>query len=371
MRIVIIHFGGVEDYSNLFIKSLLNKQNEIIVFAPSKIRINLIKTAGNDSNIRFYEKPRMRSLKNILTFSQLVHNIKDLKPDIIHMMELYPWIHLFLKQLSQFPVVLTLHDPVKHSGDIESKIVPEFHKRFFKYISHFIVLGKTMKDNLVNEHHVPQFKISILPHGIIDSYLEYVQPPEKPKDSFNILFFGRLYKYKGVEYLIKAEEILSKSIKNYKIIIAGRGNRHYVREIEKLMRNKNNFMLMNTYISNEQTAALFRDADVVVLPYIDATLSGVTMVSYSFNVPVIVTNVGSLPEYVENRKTGTVVPAKSSQAIAEAITEMYNNPELRKEMSNNIRQLNLSTFSWEKIGDRMHNIYKALGVGLIEHGILN
>lgn len=371
MRILIIHFGGVEDYSNLFIKSLLNKQHEIIVFAPTMISNKLIQTIGGDSNIRFYEKPRMRSLKNIVVLSHLVHSIKELKPDIIHLMELYPWVHLFLKQLSRFPIVLTLHDPVKHSGDIESKIVPEFRRRFFRYISHFVVLGKTMRDNLVNVHHIAPHKISVLPHGIIDSYLEFLQQPEKPKDSFNILFFGRLYRYKGVEYLIKAEESLSKSIRNYKIIIAGRGSRHYIHEIENLMRNKNNFILHNSYISNEQTAALFRNADVVVLPYVDATQSGITMVAYSFNIPVIVTNVGSLPEYVDNRKTGLIVPAKSSEAIAEAIKEIYNHPEFREEMSYNIRQRNKTTFSWGRIGDKMLNIYTSLGIGLVEQGILN
>ena len=98
---------------------------------------------------------------------------------------------------------------------------------------------------------------------------------------------------------------------------------------------------------NEELGLYFSAADVVVLPYVDATQSGVTQLAYGFEKPVITTSVGGIPEVVKDGETGLVVPPEDSQALGEAIVR-YFEEDLGVKFVPNIRaQVQGGTFSWE------------------------
>jgi glycosyltransferase involved in cell wall biosynthesis len=101
------------------------------------------------------------------------------------------------------------------------------------------------------------------------------------------------------------------------------------------MVNKNNFNLYIDNISYQKGAELFQRSSVVVLPYIDASQSGIIPLAYSFKKPVVVTDVGSIPESVDDGVTGFIVPPKDPAALAEAILKLLEDEKLRRTMGEN------------------------------------
>ena len=117
---------------------------------------------------------------------------------------------------------------------------------------------------------------------------------------------------------------------------------------------RENVRLVEGYIPDKDVEQYFAAADLVVLPYVSATQSGIAQIAFGFEKPVIVTDVGGLPDVVENGKTGYVVESQNEEAIAEAVIKFYeNNPEIdwRQNIRNAARE-----FSWETMVSRIENL---------------
>jgi glycosyltransferase involved in cell wall biosynthesis len=103
---------------------------------------------------------------------------------------------------------------------------------------------------------------------------------------------------------------------------------------------------------------LFQEASLVVLPYIDGSQSGVIPMAYAFSKPVVTTNVGSLPENVDDGITGYIVPPRDSQKLAEAIIDLLINSEKRKKMGMNAFKKTQEELAWKNIATKTLEIYK-------------
>ena len=171
------------------------------------------------------------------------------------------------------------------------------------------------------------------------------------------MFFGNIVDYKGLEYLIKSELLITEKVSDAKIIIAGQGN---FEKYRKLIKHENSFELYNEFVPNEKVVELFQKSKVVVLPYISASQSGVIPIAYAFKKPVVTTNVGCLPEVVDDGKTGFIVPPKDPEALAEAIIKLLKDENLRKEMGENAYKKMKEELSWDKIAEKTLKIYEEL-----------
>ena len=142
------------------------------------------------------------------------------------------------------------------------------------------------------------------------------------------------------------------------LVVAGRGKFHF--DITPYQEKKY-IDIRNRFIPDEELAELIQESQIVVCPYIDATQSGVIMSAFAFGVPVIATNVGGLPEMVEHLKTGVIIPARDSQAIADNIVLLLNNPKLQLQISSNIYQKYVQgEMSWSSIVNNLRtNIYSS------------
>jgi glycosyltransferase involved in cell wall biosynthesis len=139
-----------------------------------------------------------------------------------------------------------------------------------------------------------------------------------------LLFFGYVREDKGLNYLISA---LYKVVKQMQatLLIAGEfsGNkRKYVKQIRALGLN-DSVKIIDGYLPNKEAANCFSAADVILTPYIFDIPSGIISAAYAFGKPVIITNLPSLAEYIQNGKTGYVVPTRDSDSLAEAIVEYF------------------------------------------------
>ena len=165
----------------------------------------------------------------------------------------------------------------------------------------------------------------------------------------NLLFFGLIREYKGLDILLEAFGMLPGE--DYQLIIAGEpygSFERYQKIIDKLP-GKERISLSLKYIRDSEVADYFSVADVAVLPYRSATQSGISSVAYHFEVPMIVTDVGGLKETIGDRGTGLVSPEGSPEAICKEILRFFCSPSIKEECIRNIRiekeRLSWSTFA--------------------------
>jgi len=282
----------------------------------------------------------------------LLKYFRKVNPDVIDFHGLHG---IFVMPfLAHFTKVLTLHDPIPHSGEFGG-YGDKIHRRLgMAYADCIIVHDKKSAECISQKYRHLGNKITTVYLGVNLIYRYWLSSETKEEDT-TILFFGRISPYKGIEYLIKAEPLVTRLIPNLKIIIAGRGD---FSKYQTMIAHQNRFEIYNQYIPNKFTAELFQRASCVVLPYIDATQSAVLMTAYAFNKPVIVTDVGGLSEVVDDCKTGLVIPSQDETALALAIAKLLNDKELRQKMKSNIKKKIQTEFSWTHIARQIIEAYE-------------
>ncbi len=282
-----------------------------------------------------FNKPRLRQpWQQLSMINQILKRIQRYQPDLIHIQQGHLWFNAALPLLRRYPLVLTVHDPRPHEGDRGGQKTPTRVLDFgFHRATRLIAHGKQMKQMVIDQCHIPADKIDVIPHIAIG---DETASKETPVDDNLILFFGRIWPYKGLDYLIRAEPLITAQAPDARIIIAGAGEAFD--RYRRMMVHPERFVVHNEYVSEEKQAALFRRASVVVLPYIQATQTGVIPVAYTFRKPVVATAVGGLPDMVEDGRTGYLVPPRDEQALAQAIVRLLNDRGLRKQMGANARR---------------------------------
>lgn len=223
----------------------------------------------------------------------------------------------------------------KRPGDVP------FTKYFLNSCDGFITMSqKVMLDLRKFQKSKPARQVL---HPLYDNFgsavdkLEARQHLSISPDHFIILFFGFIRKYKGVDLLLEAIARLKSDHRrpstvdrrNVRILIAGEfyeDDKPYLEQIEKLGL-KDDLILRTSFIPDQEVKYYFSAADLVIQPYRNATQSGVTPLSYHFEKPMIVTNVGSLPDLVPHEKVGLVSEpdAASLAAAIERYMELGEN----------------------------------------------
>jgi glycosyltransferase involved in cell wall biosynthesis len=132
---------------------------------------------------------------------------------------------------------------------------------------------------------------TVIPHGIILPNNIISHKRKHPKGPLKILFLGRINKYKGIELLLEAFQLLSKP-ENYYLTIAGKSS--YNIDWPKLK----NLSIIDKFLDEEEISYLLNTNDVLILPYIDATQSGIVTLGMASGLPIICTNVGGLKEQI-------------------------------------------------------------------------
>ena len=147
--------------------------------------------------------------------------------------------------------------------------------------------------------------------------------------TLRVLLFGRIFAYKGLEHLVRAEAMLKDVLPNLRITVAGRGDDPRI--FQPLMGDASRYDIRNRFIEDAEVAQLFLDTDIVVLPYTEASQSGVLNLAAAFGKPVIVTDVGELRATVQPNGLGMVVSPGDPEQLARAIRILAENSELRSQ----------------------------------------
>lgn len=276
-----------------------------------------------------FHRPRYRQpFRQLATVIRILHKVRAYKPDVVHFQNGHLYFNLALSLLKKCPLIITIHDPRQHLGDDESNLTPQALMDYgFKKADRVIVHGTALKPLVVNELGFKDHLVHVIPHVAIGDRKIDVPVTD---DGNTLLFFGRIWEYKGLAYLIRAEPKISAEFPNLRIVIGGQGQDFD--RYRRIMVHPDRFEVHNEWIGADQRARLFAAASIVVLPYVEATQSGVIPVAYTYAKPVIATRTGGLPDMVEHGHTGLLVPPRDSDALAEAVIALLRNEPRRLAM---------------------------------------
>jgi len=266
-----------------------------------------------------------------------------------------PNIYEFILYVLRKKMILTVHDPIPHSG-LNTFIVKLRRKFSFRLIPRFILLNKAQRKEFLSVYNLREDQV-LDSHLSSCTYLHTVTPASNnipPHNSF-VLFLGKISPYKGLDYLLPAIIIVHKQCPDCKLIVAGNGKFHF--DISTY--SSFDFIdLRNRFIPENELVALIKNCAFMVCPYTDATQSGVIMSAFAFNKPVIATNVGGLPEMVKNQHYGIIINEKDTDALAESIITLWTNPKKKDSFAENIESdYGKGDLSWKKIARDVSALY--------------
>lgn len=284
-----------------------------------------------DPQVRFepFHKPRLRQpLSQVWSSLNIVRQVRRFRPDVVHFQNGHMYFNLALPLIKKYPLVITIHDVRQHLGDSESGHTPQWMMDFgFRRADQVIVHGRSLVDTVVEELGFDRRLVHLIPLVAIGE----MQPTIPVSDDRQaILFFGRIWEYKGLEYFIKAAPLVTAEFPGAKFIIGGRGED--MQRYRQMMHDPACFEVHNNWISDAERDQMFASCSMVVLPYIEASQSGVIPLAYAHEKPVIATRIGGLPDMVDERKTGLLVPPRDAQALAMAMIELLRDRDRRMEM---------------------------------------
>jgi glycosyltransferase involved in cell wall biosynthesis len=272
------------------------------------VELSLVKTYSDKWSF-------FKSFFNIKNQKHIANLIKGFEPDAIYVPMgglLHPLVFRYLKQ---YFVINTLHDPKSHVGE-ESFFVEFLRKVEVKQCNRLVLLNHFYIDQVVEDFNILKENLCIIPHAAFFSKENIVKAQYF---TYKILFIGRIEKYKGIDLLLNAMQTITGINENINCTIAGSGSlSSYVNDIEKL---GNRVCVLNKWLSDSEIDSLISGHDFVVLPYIDASQSGVIPLVFGNGKTVIATNVGALREQVPE-SIGLLVNPDSNE-LSEAILKLY------------------------------------------------
>lgn len=265
-----------------------------------------------------------------------------------------------VKNKNKTKVICLVDNIIPHEKHFFDSILTRY---FIRGIDGFVTMSQSVLEDLKSFH--VKVPITLTPHPMFDNFGEKVtreealQTLDLSPDYRYFLYFGLIRSYKGLDLLLDA--FADEKIKKYpvKLIVAGEfyeDSTPYFAQIEKHNLSEN-LVLKTEFIPNDLVAHYFCAADLVILPYKNATQSGVTQIAYHFSKPMLVTNVGGLPEIVPDGKCGYAVKPQVED-IRNAILDFLEND--KKSFFIEGLESEKERFQWDKMSNTFYQIFEKL-----------
>lgn len=349
--------GGIVHSNTMFCESL-SKNHDLTSISFSRLfPKSLYPGEFQKSNLK--SKTSFKSIElldsiNPLNWEKVVQLIKKEKPNQV----IFQWWSTFFT-----PCYTYIASRIKSTANVsvicqnvlpheENKIHEILTKVFFSQVNNFTCLSKSDLELLK----------TISPDSKADYLIEPTTEANFPKTSLtkevaqkklglkgkNILFFGFVRPYKGLNYLLKALPQILNDFPDLKLLIVGefwKDKQKYFDMIEELNVGKN-LVIVDKYVPNEMVPVYFKAVDAVVLPYTSSTESGIIQLAFGLGLPVITSDAGGNPDLIDHGKTGLIFPIKNHPAISKSVKEFYT-----KNMGNKISKNMLGSkkkFLWSK-----------------------
>jgi glycosyltransferase involved in cell wall biosynthesis len=358
MKVLLVDLG-IGAYSIALANALADLVS-LTVIQPERLAAPWLSHMNPKIKMIFYELPRIRDPRNVLAVTRLLRMIDDLRPDVLHVQEVVnPWFSVLASLETHPPTVTTIHDVARHPGEEKGAwLLTRTRKLMMRKSQAFIVHARILGDALADDWGIPKERIHVVPHGELGSlYLNLDGDGKHPthRDSSTVLFFGRILRYKGLGVLAAAMEIVRRSIPHAHLLIAGRGDAvsRYLAESY----SHDGVEVIDRYIPDSEVEALFHRAGVLVLPYLEASQSGVACLGMAMGTPIVATRIGGMAELIHDNVDGLLVPPADPQALANAIQGLITNDDLRNRLAAAAAQRCRQDLAWQNIARTTAKIY--------------
>lgn len=339
----------------------------------------------NFLNLRGDQQPGASLLRKAFRiavyYARLLRYAARAKPEIFHIL----WnnkfesfdrtlLMLYYRLLGK-RIVLTAHNVNAGRRDSNDTVLNRLTLGIqYRLADHIFVHTERMKWELVEELGVPGDLITVIPFGINNAVPNTSLTPSHAKQQLGIregertlLFFGNLAPYKGLEYLIAAFRQIMAMRDDYRLIIAGRPKNceRYWQSLCEAIREdvqRGRVLLRADFVPDNEAEVFFKAADVLVLPYRHVYQSGVLFLGYSFGLPVLAADVGSLKDEIAAGKTGFVFRPEDPVDLAQTIeryfaSDLYADLDRRR---HEIRKYATERHSWDVVAQLTMSVYAAL-----------
>jgi glycosyltransferase involved in cell wall biosynthesis len=312
--------GGLATYNERLARAYLSQGHEVIIYTFSLQYPDFLfpgttqysdQPAPNDLSI----KVSVNSV-NPLNWLSVGREIKKFHADLLLIKF---WLPFMAPCLGTIARIVKTNGKTKVISIIDNIIPHEkrpgdfaFAKYFVKHVDGFIAQSKSVLEDL-NKFDNTKPKL-FSPHPLYDNFGEAVTKAEAKAalgldvNTNYALFFGFIRDYKGLDLLLQALALESVRKLDFKLIVAGEfysDSKPYL-DLIKELNLEDKVILRTDFIPDGKVRYYFCASDIVIQPYKHATQSGVTQICYHFNKPMLVTDVGGLPEIVPHEEVGYV-----------------------------------------------------------------
>jgi glycosyltransferase involved in cell wall biosynthesis len=286
--------------------------------------------------------------------------INALKPEVLHVES-----HLFLTAFQavkkanreHLPCVVSVHGVLAERGTFANLAQVAYLRSFGSEVLRGAdrIICLTHSDAAeIRQYGCPPEKIRLVPNAI-DT--ELFKPCKKREDNL-VVWVGRFVPEKGLEYLIKAAEIVSKRFRTVRFLFVGYGPLRA--EITKMANDHgllDKFVTITGPISRREIARILSSATIFVFPSLKEGLPVSVLEAMASEIPIVSSNVKGINEIILDQQTGFLVPPKKPEAIANSILTLLNNKDLRRKFGRRARQLVTEKYSWTRVIREMEKVY--------------
>lgn len=292
----------------------------------------------------------VNTLKFYLSGDKRIRELKNkYKIEYIYCPMVSLWTRMINRKIGRtIKICVVNHDPIPHSGEKTVYLANLFGMQKLYREADTIVVHSRRFVEYVKERYRKETDVLYIPLG----RQKYIKEFERRTISglydaqkTNFLFFGRIEAYKGIEVLLNAYEIMRKRCSDVSLTVVGAGDcSRYSLQMERL-----HVHVVNRWVGDEEIGDYFRGENLVlVLPYLDATQSGVVLVALEYGIPAICSDVGGLTEQVDDGETGVLVPAGDSEKLSEVMMRIAKEREYRESLTRGIPKM-LKRLEWTEL----------------------
>lgn len=327
-----------------------SREDEVVLITNKKL---VIQPNTNLEVHQFtFDKERFSDFINLKTYHRLAKTIKSIDYDVVFIYNGHPVNWIVSKLIDKQRTIGYLHDPKHHSGTVPFKV--KLGRSFsvdFRKFAKIIVSSNEMKKVCLEERHITNSnQVEVVYLGGIEN-LFFDLP--KVEEDIDVLFFGRVLYYKGLDTFIAS----AKNLPDIKFVIAGQGS---LSDATGITRLPENCTRINRYIPDKELATLINRSKIIVLPYRDATGTQTVQTVFYYKKPVIATRTGCFPEYVRDQIDGIIVPPNNPDELAKAIKTLVDSEAMRREMGENAKTRLDNIFSNSRICKQYKAIFEQL-----------
>ncbi|CDD46540.1 putative uncharacterized protein [Firmicutes bacterium CAG:534] len=355
--------GGIAHYTDLLCRALREDGNEVQLytfkFQYPKLLYKKPQKDMKSSGFGTNDADFCIHTLNPFNWIKVAGRIKKQKPELIILQWWHPYFApcfwSICKLLRREKILFVCHNVFPHERFPLDRLLTKWTLGCGRY---FITQSKMDARDLLSVKHDAVYRVT--PHPTYGMFCRQGMSMQKAREQLQIdqgqrvlLFFGFVRKYKGLQYLLEAMKLLKE--RDFKVQLwvvgdFGEDKEEYVEQI-RAFEIGDQVQMVEGYVPDDEVEKYFAASDLVVLPYLSATQSGIVQIAFGFEKPVLVTEVGGLPDVVTNGKTGYVVEPRSAEMIAEAIMDYYINN--RREAFVSQIEKEKDRFSWKTFVDTL------------------